>query len=102
MVLHLPHYPVKRKGKSSARSLTKDREDAGILYQHALPHPHLDQRWSARRQENPCRRACFKIGRPIGINLTPSSINIRRGEGGGEGTGGPLWSPAVVRLQTHC
>src|SRR5260221_57015 len=31
MVLHLPQYPVKGKGKSYARSLTKDRKDAGIL-----------------------------------------------------------------------
>ncbi len=26
-------------------------------------------------------------------------INIRRGESGGAGKGGPLWSPAVVQLE---
>jgi hypothetical protein len=34
----------------------------------------------------------FLGGNPIGINN-------RRGEGGGAGMGGPLWSPAVDRLE---
>src|SRR5207248_1071241 len=33
--------------------------------------------------------------RPIGINLRMAGVS-RRGEGGGEWTGGPLWSPAVA------
>ncbi len=36
----------------------------------------------------------------IVINLTKKLITIRRGEGGGAGKGGPLWSPAVGRPQT--
>jgi len=37
---------------------------------------------------------------PYGHQLNEKLINIRRGEGGGVGKGGPLWSPAVVRLET--
>jgi hypothetical protein len=32
------------------------------------------------------------------VSTQEKPINIRRGEGGGVGKGGPLWSPTVVRL----
>jgi hypothetical protein len=43
-----------------------------------------------------CHDELARQARPIRINLTKSPIAVSRGEGGGVGTGGPLWSPVVL------
>src|SRR5260221_227306 len=71
MVLHLPQYPVKGKGKSYARSLTKDRKDAGILN---IPTNGIQDKIMPERVERVLQAA---PGSEVIINLSLDGVGVK-------------------------